>query len=361
MNVRFAVSFCGAVVALSLAATVVIMGQARNTNATTPAAKAASTAWTAPWGDPDLQGVYNILTLTPLERPAQFADKEFLTEEEAAAIERRANEGAEKEVVVEKGDTGFYNRFWRDPGPDARPRVLPTRRTSLIVDPSNGRLPPLTPRGQQIKDKVKAILDKDGPMVFNRVGPTRLARDGSNYADSYLDRDTIERCLSSALPTIAGSLVGNNGIEIVQAPGVVLMHYESGASRVIPLDGRPHLPPNIRQWMGDSRGHWEGKTLVVDVTNFNDDQGYQGGLPQGKLHLVERFTRASENMLSYEATVDDPPHFTRPWTVAYPWVKDPKYVIYEDACHEGNDSLTGILSGARAKEREAADAATKRR
>ena len=135
----------------------------------------------------------------------------------------------------------------------------------------------------------------------------------------------------------------------------MLVHYESGATRVIPLDGRPHLPVNIRQWMGDSRGHWEGRTLIVDVTNFTDQQGYQGGLPQGALHLVERFTRTGENWLNYEATVDDPAHFTRPWTVAFPWPRDQKYGIYEDACHEGNDSLMGILSGARAKEREAAD------
>ena len=350
MDARFrsALPLIAAVVAAVVMASLASAGQGE------PAPKSAARAWTTPWGDPDLQGVYNILTLTPLERPAQFADREFLTEAEAAAIDRRASEGADKEVVVEKGDTGFYNRFWRDPGPDARPRVLPTRRTSLIVDPPNGKLPPLTPQGQQIKERVKEILEKDGPMVFNRVGPTRLRREGSGYADSYLDRDSIERCLSSALPTIAGSLVGNNGIEIAQAPGTVFIHYESGASRVIPLDGRPHLPANIRQWMGDSRGHWEGKTLVVDVTNFSGDQGYQGGLPQDRLHVIERFTRADENTLNYEATVDDPAHFTRSWTVAYPWPRDRKYVIYEDNCHEGNDSLMGILSGARAKEREVA-------
>jgi hypothetical protein len=316
----------------------------------TAAAKTNTARKTTRWGDPDLQGVYNVISLTPLERPKQFADREFLTEEEVAEIEKRASEGVEREVVVEQGDTGFYNRFWRDPGREARPRVIPTRRTSLIIDPPDGRLPPLTPQAQKIRQKISEILKRDGPMVFNRVGPSRLAREGSSYADSYLDRDSTERCIGGGLPTIAGSLVGNNGVQIVQGPRFVVINYESRATRVIPLDGQPHLPPNVRQWMGDARGHWEGQTLVVDTTNFTDEQGYQGGFPQGNLHLTERFTRVDDHTLSYEATIDDPAIFVKPWTVAFPWLQDDQYVIYEVACHEGNDSLTNILSGARAQE-----------
>ena len=329
----------------------------------TPTAKAAkpvAKSWTTPWGDPDLQGVYDVAGITPLQRPEKFANKEFLTEQEAAALEKAAYDVNHNEVVIEDGDTGYYNRFWRDPG-NKIVKVMPNRRTSMIVDPPDGRLPPYTPEAQKLRARINEILKNDGPMVFNRIGPSRLARYGSSFADSYLDRDTIERCMSASLPKLLGA--GNNsGVQIAQGPGVVIMNYENRDTRVIPLDGRPHLPSNIRLWLGDPRGRWEGKTLVVDTTNFSDDQGYiqaitsaEGGLPMGRLHLIERYTRIDADTLDYRATIDDPANFTRPWTVAFPWQADPNYVVYENACHEGNDSLTGILNGAR-KQEQAADA-----
>jgi hypothetical protein len=328
--------------------------------------KAAAKKWTTPWGDPDLQGVYNMEFLTPIERPKQFANREFLTEEETAALEKRAqaNSGEERDrgrAPLAPGDTGTYNRFWNAPTPNAGPRVIPSRRTSLIIDPPDGRLPPMTPQARKIADTITAILEKDGRIPINRVGPSRLAREGSGYADSYLDRDSGERCLSLSLPRLEGN--GINGIQIGQGPGYVLIYYERrNDTRVIPLDGRPHLPPHIRQWLGDPVGHWDGQTLVVDTTNFTDEQGYRdpstphSGFPQGKLHLTERFTRVDENTLDYQVTIDDPATWVRPFTVAFPWLRDDTYVLYEYACHEGNDSLTSILSGMRAQEKAAAEA-----
>jgi hypothetical protein len=279
--------------------------------------KAAAKKWTTPWGDPDLQGVYNMEFLTPIERPKQFANREFLTEEETAALEKRAqaNSGEERDrgrAPLAPGDTGTYNRFWNAPTPNAGPRVIPSRRTSLIIDPPDGRLPPMTPQARKIADTITAILEKDGRIPINRVGPSRLAREGSGYADSYLDRDSGERCLSLSLPRLEGN--GINGIQI------------------------------------------------VDTTNFTDEQGYRdpstphSGFPQGKLHLTERFTRVDENTLDYQVTIDDPATWVRPFTVAFPWLRDDTYVLYEYACHEGNDSLTSILSGMRAQEKAAAEA-----
>ena len=349
----------GAAMAVVALTWVPLAGQTRTTGTRT---KTIPKTWTTAWGDPDLQGVYDVAGITPLERPPQFANKEFLTDEEVAALEKRADAINDEEVVVKEGDTGYYNRFWRDPGKINR--VVPSRRSSMIIDPPNGRLPPLTPQAQQIKDKINAIIARDGPMVFNRVGPARLAREGSRFADSYLDRDNIERCMSASLPKFLGA-ANNSGVQIVQGPGVVVMTYENRDTRVIPLDGRPHLPAHIRLWLGDSRGRWEGRTLVVDTTNFTAEQGsryvsgVEGHFPQGELHLIERYTRIDDHTLNYEATIDDPATFTRPWTVAFPWQQDDNYVIYENACHEGNDSLTNILSGARAQERAAAIESTK--
>jgi hypothetical protein len=340
-----------AVTALVTPAWVSVAGQIQTPGTKT---KTASRTWTTAWGDPDLQGVYDVAGITPLERPKQFANKEFLTDEEAVALEKRAEAVNDEEVVVKEGDTGYYNRFWRDPGKINR--VVPNRRSSMIIDPPDGRLPPLTPQAQQIRGKIDAIIARDGPMVFNRVGPSRLAREGSRFADSYLDRDNIERCMSASLPKLLGA-ANNSGVQIVQGPGFVVLNYENRDTRVIPLDGGPHLPAHVRLWLGDARGRWEGRTLVVDTTNFTDEQGYryvsgvEGSFPQGQLHLIERYTRIDDHTLNYEATIDDPATFTRPWTVAFPWQADDNYVIYENACHEGNDSLTNILSGARAQER----------
>jgi hypothetical protein len=363
MKHRF-VSLRGTVVAVIavLALSVSASGQGGS-----PASKTAK-KWTTAWGDPDLQGVYDMNFLTPIERPKELAGREFLTEEEVAAIEGRQSGGNDPEESgaplreLAPGDTGTYNRFWNAPDDNKGPKVVPSRRTSLIIDPPDGRLPPMTPEAQKIAATMDAILERDGRIPINRVGPSRLARLGSGYADSYLDRDSGERCLSLSLPRLEGN--GVNGIQIAQGPGFVVIYYERrNDTRVIPVNRRPHLPEHIRQWLGDPVAHWEGQTLVVDTTNFTEEQGYrdpstpESGFPQGKLHLVERFTRIDDKTLDYQVTIEDPATWTRPFTVAFPWTQDDDYVLYEYACHEGNDSLTAILAGRRAEEKAAAEKA----
>jgi hypothetical protein len=225
-----------------------------------------------------------------------------------------------------------YNQFWYD----RATKVVETLRTSLIIDPPNGKIPPLTPEAQK--------------RVGNRGGG------GGRRADSYTDRSLWERCIThSGLPRMATGY--NNNLKIVQAPGYVVITYEMiHEARVIPLDGSPHAPSNVRQYLGDSRGHWEGNTLVVDVTNFTDKTNFRGSTD--KLHLVERFTRLSDGTLNYQFTVDDPTTFTRPWTAVIPMPKV-NADVYEYACHEGNYGIAGQLAGARAEEQKAAEAAKK--
>ena len=253
-----------------------------------PAAKAAKPAaksLTTPWGDPDLQGVYDVAGIKPLQRPKQFADREFLTEAEAAALEKQAYDVNHNEVEIEEGDTGYYNRFWRDPGTKIV-KVVPNRRTSMIIDPPDGRLPPYTPQAQKLRDKMAEILKKDGPMVFNRIGPTRLARDGSSFADSYLDRDTIERCMSASLPKLLGA--GNNsGVQIVQGPGFVVMNYENRDTRIIPLTGARTCRHTsgcgwaIHAVTGRARRWWSTPPLSpISRATSRPLRAREGGLPQ---------------------------------------------------------------------------------
>jgi hypothetical protein len=291
-------------------------------------------AWKAPRmpdGRPDLQGVWSYATLTPLERPAEFAGKAELSEEEAAEFERqtRARVSTDRRDGGGGADVGrSYNEFWRDRG-------TVTGRTSLILDPPDGRVPALTPRAQAREAA--------------RVEEQRL-----HTADGPENRNTWERCIGRGLPMLPSSY--NNNFEIRQIPGYVVILIEMvHDARIIPLDppldGSPHLPPDMRFWMGDSRGHWEGDTLVVDVTNFAPETNFRGS--RENLHLVERFTRVDAETLLYEFTVEDPSTFTRPWTAAIPAKANPD-PIFEYACNEGNRALAGILSGARAEERAAA-------
>ncbi len=289
-----------------------------------------------PWGDPDLQGIFTNATVTPFERPPEFAGKEFLTQKEVAELEARAAKSRVDQPPRE-GDPGTYNQFWFDRGTTA----VSTRRSSLIIDPPDGQIPPLTPAGQ------KWIAERPGR--------------GSAF-DAPEHRPLSERCLwwASTGPPIFPTAYNNN-YRITQAPGTVMILSEMIHDvRIIPLDARPHLPQNIRQYLGDSRGHWEGGTLVVETTNFNDQTKSEFGRPPfnsirgigEKARVIERFTRTSADTITYEFTVDDPVTYTKPWTAQMPWVKSVGS-IFEYACHEGNYALENVLSGARAAEKGA--------
>ena len=342
-----------AVIAVLSLASVSVAGQAPTAGASAARAKTTVSAptWTpssrTPDGQPDLQGIYTFNTLTPLERPRELGNQEFFAKEEVAKLEAQADANRFADRAPREGDPGTYNRFWAAPG---RPvKVVPSRRTSLITDPPNGRKPPLTPEALK---KQAALLAATGATGVSGNG--RLALD---RADSWEDRDPYERCIARAIPRISQGY--NHGIQIVQTPGYVVIHYESmHDTRIIPLDGRPHVDKNIRLWIGDSVGRWEGNTLVVDTTNFTDKVPFEG-IPQGNMHFVERFTRIDSNMISDEVTVDDPTTWTRPWTFVLPWEKDDSYQIFEYACHEGNEAMVGILAGARAEEKAAEDASKK--
>ena len=288
------------------------------------------------WGDPDLQGIFTNATITPFERPPEFAGKEFLTEKEVAELEARAAKNRVDQPPRE-GDPGTYNQFWFDRGTKA----VSTRRNSLIIDPSDGQIPPLTPVAQ------KWIAERPGR--------------GTAF-DAPEHRPLSERCLwwSSTGPPIFPTAYNNN-YRITQVPGYVMILSEMIHDvRIIPLDGHPHLPQNVRQYLGDSRGQWEGNTLVVETTNFNDQTKSEFGRPPfnsirgigEKARVIERFTRASPDTIMYEFTVDDPVTYTKPWKAQTPWVKTEES-IFEYACHEGNYALENVLAGARAAENSA--------
>ena len=295
------------------------------------------------WGDPDLQGIWSSSGATPMERPAEFQGRERLTDEELARLRGEIDARDEQLLQAEArrtaagGNVGAYNNFWMERG--AR-----TNRTSMIIDPPDGRYPPLTPDGQYARD--------------NRP----------RGDDTWEDRHIWERCLTrGGMPNAMFPRSYNNNMQVFQAPGVVAMLLEQVHElRVVPLDGRPHISTNIGQWNGDSRGHWEGDTLVVETTNLEPRvsalqpwsafSSYDGS-GEG-MRLVERFTRVAPGTLEYEVEVHDPQMYTRPWTVAYPFSLSPD-VMYEYACHEGNIGMEGILSGGRAEDAEEAAAAAR--
>ena len=289
-----------------------------------------------PWGDPDLQGIWpsGQLINVPFERPAEFGTRARLNDAEFA--ERAA--ALQKQADVDEFSTGGGGAVtppshWLEGG-------RPSRQASLIVDPPDGRLPPMTDDGT----RRAAAWPSTNPSV-----PYARAQDFNIY-----DRCITRGVLGSAFPNIYSS-----GMEIIQTPGMVVLRYEMiHETRIIPLDRRPHLAPAIRSYMGDSRGRWEGQTLIVETTNFNGRTGSLGrngnGNPTSEaLRLVERFTRRDADTLEYSVTVHDPLTWTRPWTVAFPLMRDPGYVMYEYACHEGNYAIANILSAFRAAERAA--------
>jgi hypothetical protein len=292
----------------------------------------AQKAWTAPHtadGQPDLQGAWTSATLTPLERPAELAGKAVLTTKEAEEYEKRLLKDGNRDRRDGSADDDVgraYNQFWYDRGT----KIVGSRRTSLITDPPDGRIPPLTLEAQKRIETARAYTAQhqfDGPE----------------------NRPLAERCLqwATAGPPMLPSAYNNN-YQIVQAPGYVMVLSEMIHDvRIIPLDARPHLGPAIRQWMGDSRGHWEGNTLVVDTADFNGKGAFRGSGQD--LHLTEKFTRVDAETMLYEFTVDAPKTFTKPWTAQIPMTKS-EGPIYEYACNEGNYAMKGVLAGARASE-----------
>ena len=286
-------------------------------------------------GHPDLSGYWTNVTLTPLQRPANLAGKLFFTPEEAAAYEKATIESnnADRREGIRGTDADVgkaYNDFWWDRGT----KVVSTLRTSLIVDPPDGRIPALTPEAQR------------------RAAERRAAAVGHQY-DGPESRALSERCLiwPTAGPPMMPSFYNNN-YQIVQGPGYVTVVVEMiHDARIIPTNNGSHLPKDVRLWLGDPRGHWEGNTLVVETTNFTDKTPFNGSSKDMK--LTERFTRTAPDTLMYRFTVDDPSSFSRPWTAEIPMHKTAGPLI-EYACHEGNYAMTGMLAGARAEEKEAA-------
>jgi hypothetical protein len=322
-----------------LCAAVALFSSQAVSQAPAPLAKATAKSWTPPRtadGHPDLQGIWTNSTMTPLERPRALGDRAFYTQQEATDAERRVL----AEVSTDRRDgpaevdvNRSYNELWRERG-----HML--LRTSLIVDPPDGRLPPLTPQAQK-REQARAEDRR---------------RRGPDPADSWTDRNLAERCITRGAPKLPGGY--NNNFQIYQTRDSFVMLQEMiHEARVIRLDSAPHLDSNIRLWMGDSRGHWEGDTLVVDTTNFNDKIGTNSfnccPAAGSGLHVVERFRRADADHIEYKYTVEDPDTYTRAWTAEVPMTKIDE-PIFEYACHEGNYALHDILAGARVKEAEAA-------
>jgi hypothetical protein len=324
----------------------------------TPAAK----PWTppkTPWGDPDLQGVWpgTEMVGTPLQRDPSLGTRAVLTDAEFAQRVERAKKQADvdsQETVNEvtkcdptRGGLGNTQTtcsngvsigpplYWDDRG-------KPNRQASLVVDPPDGRIPPLTPEAQ------KLAADRGGA---RRARP--CARTAGGCHDSWEDESLWDRCITRGL---LGSILPstyNDGNQIVQAPGVVVLRNEMiHETRIIPI-GRPHSASSIRSWMGDSRGHWEGNTLVVETTNFNDQTQLNNATVSDAARVVERFTRTGPDTLEYRVTIEDPKTWTKPWTIQFPLKRDAEYRLYEYACHEGNYYMYNALTGARAEEKKA--------
>ena len=288
-------------------------------------------AQTTPWGDPDLQGVWSNQTPVPLERPAALAHKPYFTAAEAAEVEKNALASTLKNVAAEIATSGEFNEIWLESG---KGKVNRSLRTSLVADPPDGKIP-FTTEG-------RARWEATPNLVTERITGRRLA------ADTPEDRTLQERCITSDVMFVPNAFY-NNYHRIVQAPGFVVILSESmHDARVVPLDRRPRLGGDIRQWLGDARGWWEGRTLVVETTNFNDKRRFQGATQD--VRLVERFTRMDRDAIAYQLTVTDPKTYSRPWTLQNTlWRSDD--AIFEAACHEGNYGLASILAGARASEK----------
>jgi hypothetical protein len=358
----------GSIVTAAIAAAVVgaaISVSVIPSSAQAPAASGA--ALKTPWGEPDLQGIWTDEFDTPLQRPAQYANQEFFTEAQRAELDKTRLATLNR-FATEREINGAYNAatFFTTKHTGAR--------TSKIVDPANGRIPPLTPEAQKTaaaeRDFRLALLqstdtckDKLPGCTGGKYDPTTSPRRAEaapryntgrmNRNDGPEDSSLAERCLTGGLPEFGGAT--GSFRRIVQTPGGISMFYDVGQGqgwqRNIVMDGSPHLPPGIRQWFGDSRGHWEGNTLVIDVTNFSPKTDVFGS--RENLHLVERWTRTGPRTLAYEVTIEDPTVWTRPWTVRQDFGRqsDEENRIYsEPRCLEGNYGLPGLLHGRRVED-----------
>jgi hypothetical protein len=342
MNDRFSLYFGFILTAIVVTSMSTASGQVAKQAPKKAAAPAKAAVPKTPWGDPDLQGVWNDATSTPLQRPSTVGTKDVLSDEEAEEFQQqlandlsrdRRDGGAEADV------NRAYNEHWMD---SRRLKITADRRTSLIVDPTDGRIPPLVPLPPE-REKARAAR------------AAANVRFNAGLPDSYHDMSLPVQCIIRTdsppyLPTIY-----NNDFQIFQSPGYVVIAPEMiHSARVIPLDGRPHIGKNLKQWLGDSRGHWEGNTLVVETTNFRSDDGviFQNANP-ATFKITERFSRVDSNTINYEFRVEDPMTWTRPWTAVIPWTKiDPDEQMYEYACHEDNYDIVHFLSGARAREKK---------
>ncbi len=295
-----------------------------------PAAAGPSAHWTAPrtpWGDPDLQGTWplNSVGRTPLQRPAAYGDRAQMTDAEYAAAEKAATKAVEGFDREEKADK-LGNGHWLEPGSE------PLRQTSLIVDPANGRLPPLTARG---KEMAEAMRSSWSPPPF----------------DSLADFNPLDRCITRGMPASMLPFPYNNGVRIFQSPGWVAIQLELiHETRLIPVDGRAPLPAAMTTWLGSSRGHFEGSTLVIETTNSNGRSpmiivgpGNVRVPTSTSLHITERLTRTGPNTIRYEARVEDPVVLTAPWRMSFPWTRNDGYRFFEYACHEGNTVIQNYI------------------
>ena len=330
----------GAFIATGLAATLAAQTPAARPVNTAPK-PAAAKPWTArtPDGQPDLQGIWTNATLTPFERNPRQADKAFLTEAEAAQLEQQAaaravaSDNASRQPTTVGGNVGSYNSFWMDSGTS----VVKTRQTSLVVDPPDGRVP-VKPEAERLRDREIA---------------------GSNDHPEFANVWDI--CVTRGVPAGFFPAGYNNAYQIIQTPGYVVIASEMiHEARIIPLN-RPHRAAHLTSINGESVGRWDGNTLVVDTTNYNDRGMIATSNATGrmrsvrmteKMHLVERFTRVDAQTIHYEATIEDPNVYSRPWKVAMPLERDDTYQIFEYACHEGNHAVANILKGARLAEQE---------
>ncbi len=328
-------------------------------------------ALTTPWGEPDLQGIWTDETDTPLQRSPKFANQEFFTEVQRADLDKERSELLRRDRRVERGTeldvAGAYNALFMT-------QKRTGARTSMIVDPANGRIPPLAPEAQKMAGadrefrlallqatetcRSKSVACSGGkydPTPSPRIAelPPRYNTARMNRHDGPEDGSLPDRCLTGGLPEF-GAATGSFR-RIVQTPGGISIFYDVGQGqgwqRNIVMDRRPHLPANVRQWYGDSRGHWEGNTLVIDVTNFSLKTDFQGS--RENLHLVERWTRTGPTSLEYVVTIEDPAVWTRPWTVRQEFTRQSDQenrLYYEPRCIEGNYGLPGLMRGARAEE-----------
>ena len=367
--------FAAAGAVSALVVTVGLLGATRIGLSGQTAGSRADASIRTPWGEPDLQGIWTTEVDTPFERPERFGDREFLTPEEQAELDEQRSGLISRNRRVERGTeldvAGAYNAVFLS--------FKPTdRRTSLIVDPPNGRVPPQTP-------EVQALADEDRAFRLELLRSTETCRSGSvacrggeynpepsprrsemqppryntgrmNRQDNIEDGSLGDRCLSGAIPEF-GTAFGGSFRRIVQTPGGISIFYDvgqgQGFQRNIVMNGSPHLPDHIRQWWGDSRGHWEGDTLVVDVTNFSPKRDFRGS--RENLHLIERWTRTGPDTLDYEVTIEDPTVWVRQWTVRQEFRKQSDQqnrIYYEPRCYEGNYGFPALLLGARIAEEE---------